>query len=171
MLDTGYGQPEAELHLQNRLADPNTIASLNRLLDMLPELVFGITAFKGLLQRGPTIADNISDSLDEFRPKDWDAAKTKDALTNAIGAGGQFLSFINSPEFKALLESDILKPESIKLVSKLADSLTDATKQYDPAQRLGAIGLLRVLNDPDVQRATSFLSTVLKNFGQQLAKV
>lgn len=161
----------AEVQLQERLADPRTIQALNKLLDQLPETLFLLDSLKGFLARGPEIADNISDSFDQFRPSKGDVNRTRETITNAVVAAGKLQEFINSAQFKALLESDILKPESIQLVSLLARSLTTSVQNYDAEARLGAIGLLRALNDPDVQRSVNFLVGILKNFGMDLKKL
>jgi len=161
----------AEVHLQERLADPRTIEALGKLLDQLPETVFLLDMLKGFLRRGPEIADNISDSFDQFRPTPGGVSQTKETITNAVAAAVKLQEFINSPHFKALLESDILKPDSVKLVGLLAGSLSTSVENYDAEARLGAIGLLRALNDPDVQRSVNFLVGILKNFGMELKKL
>lgn len=161
----------AELQLKERLADPRTIQALNKLLEELPATVFLLDMLKGFLKRGPEIAENISDSLAPFRPSPGDVAQTKETLDNAVAAAVKLKEFLNSAQFKALIESDILKPESIQLVSLLARSLTTSVQNYDSEAKLGVIGLLRALNDPDVQRSTNFLVGILKNFGTELKKI
>ncbi len=161
----------AEIHLQERLADPRTVQALGKLLDDLPETVFMLEALKGFLKRGPEVANNIADSLDQFRPSPGDVQQTRDTISNALAAASKLQEFINSPQFKALLESKILEPESIKLVSLLAGSLTTSVQNYDAEARLGVVGLLRALNDPDVQRSVNFLVGILKNFGMELKKL
>jgi uncharacterized protein YjgD (DUF1641 family) len=162
---------KAEMQLQERLADPRTVQALNKLLEELPETVFLLDMLKSFLKRGPEIAENISDSLEPFRPAPGEVAHTKETLDNAVAAAVKLKEFLNSAQFKALIESDILKPEPVQLVSLLARSLTHSVQNYDAEARLGVVGLLRALNDPDVQRSVNFLVGVLKNFGTELKKV
>lgn len=161
----------AEMQLQERLADPRIIQSLGKLLDDLPEALFLLDMLKGFLRRGPEIATNISDSFDQLRPTKGDVNRTKETISNAAAAASKLQEFINSTQFKMLLESDILKPESIQMVSLLAGSLTKSVQNYDAEAKLGIVGLLRALNDPDMQRSVNFLVGILKNLGMELKKM
>lgn len=64
----------------------------------------------------------------------------------------------------ALVESRMLEPSALAVVSRLAAALADPGE----AKPVGTFGLLKALRDPDVQRALGFLLAVAREFGRHL---
>nr|MBP9206386.1 DUF1641 domain-containing protein [Kofleriaceae bacterium] len=64
----------------------------------------------------------------------------------------------------SLVESRLLEPSALAVVSQLATALADPGE----AKPVGAWGALRALRDPDVQRALGFVLAIARTFGQQL---
>lgn len=65
----------------------------------------------------------------------------------------------------SLVESRLLEPSALAVVSQLAAALADP----GPARPVGMWGALKALRDPDVQRALGFLLAVARQFGKNLA--
>lgn len=65
----------------------------------------------------------------------------------------------------SLVESHLLEPSALAVVSQLAVALTSA----GDARPVGTWGMLKALRDPDVQRALGFALAIARGFGQQLA--
>lgn len=160
-------QTNSDAYIQAHLNDPKTLSALGDLLNKLPEINAMLNITMGLMQRGPEMADNINASVQEFR--DMSGGMNID-IKGLMESAGKFQTLLQSEEVQALLESDILKPQTVSIVNKAADAMIESIEVYDPNQKMGIFGLMRTMNDPDVQRALSFATNFLKLFGQQLGK-
>lgn len=65
----------------------------------------------------------------------------------------------------SLVESRLLEPSALAVVSQLASALADP----GAAQPVGMWGAMKALRDPDVQRALGFLLAIARQFGKNLA--
>lgn len=65
-----------------------------------------------------------------------------------------------------LIESDLLAPSVLAVLSQLASALSDP----GASRPVGTIGVLRAMRDHDVQRALGFLFAVARTFGHRLAE-
>ncbi|MEM7734402.1 MAG: DUF1641 domain-containing protein [Deinococcota bacterium] len=166
MLNVGHSQEQD--YLQERLADPKTVAALTALVDKLPDLKVLLDMLTGLLQRGPEMADTINEGVEQFRELTPEQPPVN--IAGLLATVVKFQTIIDSPETQALLDSDIFKPKTISVVNKAADALIDSIDNYDPEKKVGLLGLVAVLTDPDVKRAINFLTSFLKQFGKELAK-
>jgi len=63
------GNTERQEQLLARLSDPQTVESLNKLLDRMDIIVLAVEALDGFLSRADTIADNVSDSVGDLRTR------------------------------------------------------------------------------------------------------
>jgi uncharacterized protein YjgD (DUF1641 family) len=76
--------------------------------------------------------------------------------------------FLDSPQVQELFKSDVLDVRSLQIIGKLARSLHEASKEAEETgtKRVGIIGLMRALSDPEVQPALNFVL----NFARHLSK-
>jgi uncharacterized protein YjgD (DUF1641 family) len=68
---------------------------------------------------------------------------------------------------EALLNSGVLDPAALSLIGEFGRALVETASA--PSRKVGAMGLLSALGDPDVQRAVGFLVTFAQRFGARLA--
>jgi hypothetical protein len=153
-------------------------------MEMLEFLVGSLDAF---LQRGEEIADNVRSSLEEVgavvTSTSIDRYGIIESMTRIlpyiprlVAVAPKFIEVIerlevvvSSPEFDALLNSGIFHADTVALLGRAGDAFVesyDANKRAD--RRIGAIGLLRVLNDPDIQRAAALVTDFGKRFGSTI---
>lgn len=162
--------------LLDRLNDPKTIESLNTILDNLELIAFSVTAADGFLRRSDAVIDAVTDGVHELRDTipslDNDLVKTEEIiprLTQLAKVGVQISDLMNSDEFDALMQSGVLSPETLTVVGQAGDALVESRQEAAQSdQRIGIFGLLRALNDPDIQRSLNFLLTFSKKFGRKL---
>ncbi len=158
--------------LLERLGDPHTLAALNSILDNLELIAFAITAIDGFLQRADSFIDAVSSGItdvkDSLPSQQVDLLTSPDfvpQMTQLLKAGTQLADVTQMDEFQALLQSGVLAPETLKVVGQAGDALVESKSGAEP---IGPIGLLRAIQDPDVQRSLGFLIAFSKAFGKKL---
>jgi uncharacterized protein YjgD (DUF1641 family) len=169
------------------LSNPATLGALNRLLAHADMIAFLVSALDAFLQRGETMADSLREILREVGAATPNAGASlltllqalheqRDFLPRLIVAVPQFTDiieqiapFVNSPEFSALLESGMFHADTVTLLGRAGDAFVETYNQPGQSQRrLGPIGLLRALNDPDVQRVAGLLVDFSRRFSRSL---
>lgn len=169
--------------------DADSVRGLKQLAGRADEIVFLLDMVGGLIRRGPEIADNVNEAVQEareavthtggmsFSPEDTAQALAKlstlatpenvDQLSVTVETLQETLS---APQVQSLLASSILDPQAIGAVSQLAEALVTSTHraQSAPPEPKGLFGLLSALRDPDVARAVGFFIEFAKAFGQQV---
>ncbi|MFP4229267.1 MAG: DUF1641 domain-containing protein [Salinivenus sp.] len=171
--------------------DPETIRGLKHLAARADEIVFLVDMIGGAMARGPEIADNLNEGVQEMReamhqngsaldPEDTARAVAKlgtlatpenvEQLTATVET---LQSTLSSPQVQSLLQSSILDPEAVGAVSELAEALVRSTHRAKekPPESKGFFGLLGALRDPDVSRAIGFFVEFAKAFGQQVEHI
>lgn len=131
--------------LQARLADPRTVESLNRLLDRLDIVSSTIDMFTGFLERGPELADNISEGVEELRGQETiHATDLIGKLPALANAGARMADVANSPSFDRLIESGLLEKltdprtmENLSLLLEKLDLVAFTVKALDEFLRRG----------------------------------
>jgi hypothetical protein len=144
------------LALSERLTDERTVAALEGALD--------------LVRDAPGLASMVADIADEqaARLRD-DGIDPGDAVANGARTALLFASLVGTREvhaLKTILASEVLAPEAVAVVSAAAQALVEC--QGRERERVGPVGLLRALRDPDIQRALDFLVGVGRRFGAAL---
>ncbi len=85
---------------------------------------------------------------------------------------GQRLSEVDLERLNVLLKSDVLNEDAISVVGLAAQSRASTQKEVQNAtiekEKVGPLGVLSALNDPDVQRGVGFGLHFLKTFGRLL---
>lgn len=170
------------------LRSPSTLASLNSLLRHSELLAFLVTALDRFVANSDTMVENIRELAHEIG-KGTPGASTsllvlfqtlherRDYLPRLIAAVPEFTEiveriapFVGSPEFSALLDSGVFHTETVNLIGRAGDVLVEAYEADPKAQRrLGPVGLVKALNDPDVQRVLAWAVDFARRFGKSLS--
>jgi uncharacterized protein YjgD (DUF1641 family) len=169
------------------LSDARTLTALNELLQHAELIAYLVSAIDALLKRSDTMIESVGGILQELGAATPDASNSlltllqtlherRDYLPRLIVAVPQFTEiieklapFIASEEFNALLESGIFHPDTVTLLARAGDIFVDAYNDDRTAERrLGPVGALRALNDPDVQRVVAWMVNFSRRFGKSL---
>ncbi|MCO4099216.1 MAG: DUF1641 domain-containing protein [Gemmatimonas sp.] len=123
------GNTERQEQLLARLSDPQTVESLNKLLDRMDIIVFAVEALDGFLRRADTIADNVSDSVGDIRTLITESGTTglMEKLPQLARAGAQVADLSATPAFQRLASSGLIDqlgdPKTIETLRALIDKL------------------------------------------------
>ncbi|MDI3328067.1 MAG: DUF1641 domain-containing protein [Alicyclobacillaceae bacterium] len=155
--------------LMERLSDPHTIQQLVRLLDKLDQVVFLFEMVEGFLRRGPEIADSINDMVVMLR-QNLGGSERSARWENLFNAARRIQEFLDSPQVQSLFRSDVLDVRSVRVVGKLARAMIQASEDVSRAEpkRIGLIGMMRALGDPDVQPALNFMLNFARRLSREL---
>lgn len=130
-MDTnGHAAPTTpSLRLLRRLDDPQTAATLDRLLDRLDMLAFAVEATDSFLRRGEELTDNIGEAIREAKgaSPSVDGAALAGKLPQLATAGAKLADVTASPAFAKLLDSGLLDrladPSTLASLTTLLDKL------------------------------------------------
>ena len=105
------GNTERQEQLLARLSDPQTMDSLNKLLDRLDIVVFAVDALNGFLGRADTIADNVSASVGDLRTLMTESGTTglMEKLPQLARAGAQVADISATAAFQRLAASGLIE--------------------------------------------------------------
>lgn len=155
--------------LTEKLLDERTAGQLVQLLDKMESVVFLANALEDFLRRGPEIADSINELVVLLR---GGIGQTQLPVTagNVVHALQRFQEVFNAPQTQQLLESDIFDVRSVEVVGKAARALVAAQTQaaHTDPKRMGLVGLMRLLTDPEIQPAINFFAAFLREFSKEL---
>ncbi|MEN1680144.1 MAG: DUF1641 domain-containing protein [Planctomycetota bacterium] len=167
-----------------RLTEPETLDTVNNLLDQLPMLGFLVECLEGFLGRGEAIADNVADAVRELKLNDEDSGIAKllpllDAAPRMVEAaerlaGSELLGQNFSQVIQAgvsMIESGMLDERVVSTLGELgrqgADTFEEvASQEVKPVG--GIFSLLRATSDPDVQHSLGFFFAFAKAFAKHL---
>lgn len=123
------GNTERQEQLLARLSDPQTVESLNKLLDRMDVIVFAVEALDGFLSRADTIADNVSDSMGDLRTLMTESGTggLMEKLPQLARAGAQVADISATPAFQRLAASGLIdqlgEPKTIETLRALISKL------------------------------------------------
>lgn len=105
------GHTERQEQLLARLSDPQTVDSINRLLDRLDIVVFAVEALNGFLGRADTIAENVSHSVGDLRTlmSESGTGGLMEKLPQLAKAGAQVADITATPAFQRLAASGLVE--------------------------------------------------------------
>ncbi len=136
------------LHLAERLTAPETVEKLDQLIRFADQ--------------APGLISMFTDIVDEAMSR----AKARGIDIEAhLDTGLQLAEKITSPEMRDKA-GDMLDINVLKFLATSGKALAEAINQ--PVKKVGPLGALRALSNPDMQRVLGFLLAVGKNLGQQL---
>ena len=155
-------EKNATTALAEQLRDPKVAASLAILLDHADLLAVLVQGLDGFLERSEVIGDSLLASLGDLRTIVGDAEAS-------TGIDLQQLTELKNTA-TSLMSSDLLKPEALDAIGLLARGAAKGSRQYDaqPVHVGGIFSLAKLLKDPDISRALSFVATLGKAIGQEL---
>lgn len=155
-------------------ADPSAL--LNRLLERVEQVAAAVGRLEKTAAEVPNLAGIAADTFD-----DWAAGMVgqgidlEKAARQGLHAALWLGQRVSEPELERLgilLRSDVLDPHALATIGKLGRAMAtchEGACDVPSPGRLGPVGLLRALSDPDVQRALAFVVQVARCFGSQLA--
>jgi hypothetical protein len=161
---------QAEIdRLVDRLGEPQTAAAMHTLLDNVELLSVIVAGLDGLARKGEVVGDTLAEVLHEIRAAGkatgLDVRTTSRQLATLIPTLAEA-----SPAINRILESPIVEPEPIEVLSDTAEALVKGLRQARANQtQIGLRGLIKATGDPDVQRGLGFIVEVAKVFGRDLA--
>ncbi len=157
--------------LLEKLSEPATVSAIGELVDSLPQLA----QLAKLASSMPNVVAMLVDVVDEFQQRcDADGVDIERALANGLQAAlwlGSKVDHEHLMHIGDLLDSDILNPHAVRIVNNAAQSLTSAQQHQceKPSQaRIGMLGLLGALRNPEIQRSLAFAVQFGKCFGKNL---
>lgn len=160
-------RPEAE-RLLDRLEDPRTASALHTLLDNAELLAVLIGGLDGLARKGEVIGDTLAEVLAESR------AAVRATGLDPLQTSRQLATLIPtlaaaSPAINRILDSPIVEPEPIDVLSEAAVALVVGLRAAQARDtKVGIGGLVRATRDDDVQRGLGFIIEVARAFGRDL---
>lgn len=148
------GRLRAALDIAEKLTAPDMMANLNGLINMV--------------NQGPGLMAMAVDVMDDAYAQ---AAKHGYDPENIVRQGvlvtTRMADLLESGEINNLLDSGIIAPEAVGIVSSAAEALVTSRSQSTP--QVGVIGMAKALRDPDLQRALGFMILFGKEFGKNLS--
>jgi uncharacterized protein YjgD (DUF1641 family) len=180
VLEHATSTPQEQL--QSRLADPRTVDSLNRLLDHLDTISASVEMLDSFLRRGNEIADNVAGGIDDVKKL---AASVNleqmqgvaAALPKLTTAGNEIISSglldqvsTLSNAGMTLAKAGFFEPKTVSLLAEMGQA---AANSYDkakvaPQKRYGIFDLLKLLNDPAIQKTLNIVVEASRQFGSKL---
>lgn len=175
----------AQVALTERLNDPAVVAALTSLLDRAELVAVLLEGLDQLVARSETVGDNIMGSVAELRATVQgntalaDAGVDVKALLEAgvslaavlPKAAPGMVAAVETGAIDKLFTSGVVGAAAVDQVATLAGGLVAGGRAFesDPVKVGGPLSLLRLLKDPDVNRAISYFVTVARSIGQELA--
>ncbi|MEO1063337.1 MAG: DUF1641 domain-containing protein [Actinomycetota bacterium] len=155
--------------LLDRLEDPKTAAALHSLLDNAELLAVLVTGLDGLARKGEVVGDTLAEVLHEVRAAGRSTGLDPMTTSRQLGTLIPTLAAA-SPAINRILDSPIVEPEPIDVLSETAVALVAGLRAAQANEtQLGPRGLYKATKDPDVQRGLGFLVEVARVFGREIA--
>lgn len=174
----------ANSHVLERLTEPETLKTLNALLDRLPLAAFLLESLEGFIGRGDTIAENLADAVHELNLGETkiDAGQLKsllEALPKFKEAGEKLLEseLIGEGLPKvidagvSMVESGMLDQSVVNVLGEMGKKSAETFKEVSskPVEPIGGLfATLRATKDPDVQKSVGFFFAFAKAFAKHL---
>lgn len=159
-----------DVTLTEKLLDERTSEQLIRLLDKLENVTYMIEMLESFFRRAPEIADSINELVLMLR-KAYAEAESVKRIETAFSALQQMQSFLDSPQVQELFKSDVLDVRSVQVVGKVSRAMMKASEETAQAKdkRVGLVGLMRMLTDPEVQPALHFILQFSRHLSKELS--
>lgn len=161
--------------LSERLRDPQTVAALTRLLDQADDLSQSIEKVKEFQETLPNLVATAVDVFDEWAIKLRDQGiNLETSLQQGLHAVLWLGAQVRTEELERLgylLRSDVMNEHSVETVGMAGSALASCRKgtcEHPVPKRVGLLGLMSALRDPNTQRALAFGLQFAKCFGSVL---
>ena len=143
---------------------------LSALIDRMDRLEALITMADQL----PGMMAMFVDTMDELARQAADNGVDLDQIiTHGLPALIKFIGLVSSDSFDALLDSGVFDPRAVGVVGAAGEALVKCESEVRAAPdavKVGPMGMVRAMKDPDVQRALGFLVTFGRHFGNGVGK-
>lgn len=175
----------AQDELSARLGDPVVAEALTSLLDRAELLAVLLQGLDQFVARSEVIGDSLLASLAELRATagsstllagtqvDLKAVAEAAASLAAVlpKAAPGMVAAVETGAIDKLFASGVVGTEAVEQVAVFAHGLVKGSRAFanDPVRIGGPISLLRLLKDPDINRALSFFATIAKSIGREIA--
>jgi uncharacterized protein YjgD (DUF1641 family) len=147
------GRLRAGLEITEKLTSPEMLANLDGLVTMA--------------NQGPGLMAMTVDIVDDTYAQAVQHGIDPENLgRQAIMVTTRLAELLESGEINNLLDSGVLDPEAVGVVSSAANALVESRNQT--IEPVGLIGMMKALRDPDLQNAIGFLMSFGKQFGKNL---
>jgi Protein of unknown function (DUF1641) len=189
----GYASTQSVQHLKSKLNEEQTVQAIDRLLDRLDVLEKAVSQLSMLMQQGPGLVAMTVDMADEvYRKADAQGVN----IENRLGAALQLAEKLTEPAMVEKLDTLItLADRAPGIVAMMADSFDEEMKngaaknidfnalanlaqntaaaigdanQMPPTKVGGIFSMLRIMQDPDRQKAIGYFMNIAKAFGKKL---
>ena len=159
----------AEQEFLERLTQPRTLELLSQLLDRLEDVVYLLDLLEQFLRRGPEVAEAVNEGVTLLR-KGLAGMAMPNGWPNLLSTLQRLREVVESPQVQALFREAVLDPRAIALVGKMAQAMVEASQEVKKPEhrRLGLVGLIRVLGDPELQPAMRFAIAFAQRFSRAL---
>ena len=150
-----------------------TLQTVEQRTRAIAEVTESLRPLMALAQQAPAFVAVLIDSIDEaMRAANASGIDVERGLLNGAEAALRFGATMDAEkvrELDALLRSGVLASGTLRIIGEFARALTETAAA--PPSPAGALGLLKALGQPDVQRALGFLVTFAERFGRRLREL
>ncbi|MBE3569993.1 MAG: DUF1641 domain-containing protein [Bacillales bacterium] len=155
--------------LVEKLSDSQTMEQIIGLLDKLENATFLLDMMENFLRRGPEFVDSINELVILLR-QSLSRPEYVTRFENALTALHRMQEILDSPQVQELFKSDVLDVRSVQIIGKVSRSLFQASKETKEAgtKRVGLIGLMRTLSDPEVQPVLNFVLSFARHLSKEI---
>jgi len=146
------------LEIIEKLGRKEVVGNLNNLLDKIENLDAVLNILDGIMKKNPELAQPDShtiETLSEMAQAVLDSLAKDKTLVHTLTGGLELVNEVNR-----ILLSDKMQ----LIIEGLAKAIE--TKK-DEVPRVGMFGAMKMVNNPDVQRAQGLLFTFLQSIGQK----
>ena len=163
----------ASMQTVEQVSADATLQTVEQRTRAIAEAVESLRPLMAFAQQAPAFVAVLMDSFDEaMRAANDNGIDVERGLLNGAEAALRFGATMDAEkvrELDALLKSGVLAPGTLRIIGELGRALTETAAA--PPSTAGALGLLKALGQPDVQRALGFLVTFAERFGRRLREL
>ena len=163
----------ASMQTVEHMSTDATLQTVEQRTRAIAEVTESLRPLMALAQQAPAFVAVLMDSFDEaMRAANDNGIDVERGLLNGAEAALRFGATMDAEkvrELDALLKSGVLAPGTLRIIGEFGRALTETAAA--PPSTAGALGLLKALGQPDVQRALGFLVTFAERFGRRLREL
>lgn len=145
------------------VTEPKTLAALGNLSRAFPTIEPYLEHIEELPNMVATVFDIGDEVMAAALAQGLDPEKL---LKNGLFLTNRLVELLDRPEFLALLDSGVLSPRTLSVMSRVADALSESAEE--PTGHIGPFGLIGTLRDRDVQTSLDFGIRVARKLGASL---
>jgi uncharacterized protein YjgD (DUF1641 family) len=147
-----------------KATDPKILGALETLVEHGDDFQKVVELLDSLPASFATTVDVIDAAIARAAENGIDVVE----LGRTLASGSsQLARFVQSHEFRTLIDSGVLDPTAIETVGQVGEALA-STKRAGRTQDVGLFGLMGAIRDDNIQRALGFAVEFGRRFGQAL---